>query len=328
MITGIDSMIVTVTLNPLLERRYSYEGISYAGINRDGTVENNAGGKGINISRQLNHLNTSNLAFTFLGGVNGRLFREELKNGNINFTSVKINAETRDGVVLIDRKDNKITSLFGSNPEITEEEAEEFKEKLEKIIQNCEIVIFSGSSPCRNTDSIIPFGIETANKYDKVSVCDTYGRHLSECIKAGPTILHNNIQELQESTGSDLSTEENVLVFLDRLYSSGIKQNYITDAEKVSYASNFDFHFRIKPPAVESIDPTGSGDSFMAGIIYSWHHDLTFEEGLKLASSLGAVNAARFAVCNASFKDADELVNRVEVTPIGKKMKTLDVTPR
>ena len=321
-------MIVTVTLNPLLERRYSYESINYPGINRNGTVEIKVGGKGINISRQLNHLNTSNLAFTFLGGADGRLLREELKNENINFTSVKINAGTRDGVVLIDRKANQITSLFGADPEITQEEAEEFKEKLEKIIQNCEIVIFSGSSPCRNTDFIIPFGIETANKYDKVSVCDTYGRHLSACIKAGPTILHNNIRELQESTGFDLSNQENILVFLDRLYSSGIKQSYITDAENIFYASNFDFHFGIKPPVVESIDSTGSGDSFMAGIVYSWYHDLTFEEGLKLASSLGAVNAARLTVSDVSFKDADELVNRVEVTPIGKKMKTLNVTPR
>ncbi len=321
-------MIVTVTLNPLLERRYSYEGINYGGINRHGTVDNSAGGKGINVSRQLNHLDTPNLAFTFLGGANGRRFRDVLKNENMNFTSIKINAETRDGAVLIDRKDKKITSLFGADPEISKAETEEFKEKLEKIIQNCEIVIFSGSSPCRNTDSIIPFGIEIANKYDKISVCDTYGRHLPECIKAGPTILHNNIQELQESTGTDFSTEENILVFLEKLYSSGIKQSYITDAGNIFYASNFDFHFRIKPPVVESIDSTGSGDSFMAGIIYSWHQDLTFEEGLKFGSSLGAVNASRFAVCNASFKDADTLVNRVEVVPIGKKMKTLDVTPR
>ena len=182
-------MIVAVTLNPLLERRYSFKSIQYPGINRDGNSELKAGGKGINVCRQLNFLNATNLTLTFLGGSNGKLLRNILKNESINFTAVNIRSETRDGVVIIDDKNEKLTSFFGQNPNITEQEANEFKEKLEKIIQNCETVIFSGSSPCRNTDSIIPFGIKTANKFDKISVCDTYGEHLNECIKAGPTIL-------------------------------------------------------------------------------------------------------------------------------------------
>lgn len=321
-------MIVTVTLNPLLERRYSFRRIDYAGMNRGGVVTTGAGGKGINISRQLNLLNTPNLAFTFLGGINGRLFKEVLNAENINFTSVKINSQTREGVVLIDEETGKITSLFGANPGIEVAEADEFKKKLEKIIQNCEIIIFAGSSPCKDTDSIIPFGIELANRYDKISVCDTYGAHLPNCIKAGPTILHNNIDELQKSLGTDLNSEESILNLLDILYSYGIKQAYITNAEKNFYASNFDFHFKVTVPSLKSIDSTGSGDCFTAGIIYSWHHDLTFENGLKFATSLGAVNASRYDTGNVTLKDADGLKSQVEVTAVGKRMKTLDVTPR
>ena len=321
-------MIVTVTLNPLLERRYTFREINYSGVNRDGIVEYNAGGKGINVSRQLNHLNTPNISFTFLGGTNGKLFREILKQERINFTSIKSNAGTREGMVLIDERNEKVISFFGSNPDISASEVTEFKVKLEKIIQNCEIVVFSGSSPCKNTDSIIPFGIELANEYDKISVCDTYGRHLSDCIQAGPTILHNNVNELHDSLGVELRSEENILRLLDSLYSNGIKQSYITDSEKIFFASNFDFHFRVKPPRIKTIDSVGSGDSFVAGIVYGWYNDLTFEEGLKLATSLGAVNASRFDVSSVILKHTDEVVHRVTVTAIGKKMKTLDVTPR
>ena len=321
-------MIVTVTLNPLLERRYSFRRIEYPGINRDGVLTIRAGGKGINVSRQLNILNTSNLAFTFLGGTNGRLFRDALNQEKVNFTSVRINSETRDGVVIIDEGNKRVTSLFGANPEIESNEVEEFKRKLEKIIQNCEIVVFSGSSPCRNTDPIIPFGIEIANRYDKISVCDTYGTHLADCIKAGPAILHNNIDELQKSLRMELNSEETILNFLDSLYSSGIKQVYITNAEKNFYAANFDFHFKVTVPMVKSIDSTGSGDSFTGGIIYGWHRDLTFEDGLKLATSLGAANASRYDAGNVPLKDIESIKSRVEVTAIGKKMKTLDVTPR
>jgi len=321
-------MIVAVTLNPLLERRYSFKSIQYPGINRDGISELKTGGKGINVSRQLNHLNTPNLSFTFLGGSNGKLIRNLLKNESINFTFINIKSETRDGVVIIDEKNERVTSFLGENSEITEQETEEFKEKLEKIIQNCEMVIFSGSSSCKNTDSIIPFGIKTANQFDKISVCDTYGEHLNECIKAGPTILHNNINEVNSSLKLTLNSEVSILSFQEQLYTSGIKQIYLTDGDKVFYASNFDFHFKIKPPKIKYIDSTGSGDSFLAGIVYGWHRDLTFEESLKLGTSLGAVNASRFDVCNITLKESEEFIPRVEVETVGKKMKILDVTPR
>lgn len=321
-------MIVTVTLNPLLEQRYSFGSFSSPGVNRNGKVSYQAGGKGINVSRQLNHLNTDSLALTFLGGSNGRHLRDLLKNENINFTSVRILSESRNGVVIIDENQKNVTSLFGSDPGITKKEVEEFKLKLEKIIQNCEIVVFSGSSPSRNTDSVIPFGIEIANRYDKISVCDTYGEHLTECIKACPTVLHNNIDELQKSIKVNLSNEEEILKFLDGLYSEGVKQSYLTDAGNVFYSSNFDFHFKVKPPAVKTLDSTGSGDSFTAGIVYGWYKDLTFEEGLKLATSLGAVNASRFDVSNVALNDTDKLMPAVDVIPVGKKMKTLDVSPR
>jgi len=321
-------MIVAVTLNPLLERRYSFKSIQYPGINRDGISELKTGGKGINVSRQLNHLNTPNLSFTFLGGSNGKLIRNLLKNESINFTFINIKSETRDGVVIIDEKNERVTSFLGENSEITEQETEEFKEKLEKIIRNCEMVIFSGSSSCKNTDSIIPFGIKTANQFDKISVCDTYGEHLNECIKAGPTILHNNINEVNSSLKLTLNSEVSILSFQEQLYTSGIKQIYLTDGDKVFYASNFDFHFKIKPPKIKYIDSTGSGDSFLAGIVYGWHRDLTFEESLKLGTSLGAVNASRFDVCNITLKESEEFIPRVEVETVGKKMKILDVTPR
>lgn len=321
-------MIVTVTLNPLLERRYSFHTVNYPGNNRDGILNLKAGGKGINVSRQLNQLNTPNLAFTFLGGSNGKLFRNLLKDEDINFTSVNKRSETRDGVVIVDEQNEKVTSLFGMNPDITEEEVNEFKEKLEKIIQNCEIVIFSGSSPCKTTDSITPFGIETANRFDKISVCDTYGNHLSDCIKAGPTVLHNNVDEIKKSLNQTLDSEESIISFLDQLYSNRIKQSYITNEGKVFYASNFDFHFKIIPPCLKAISSTGSGDSFTAGIVYGWHKDLTFEESLKLGTSLGAANAARFDVSNVTRKDCEELIPRVDIQTVGKKMKILDVTPR
>jgi len=322
------TMIVTVTINPLLERKMSFEHIMFNADNRNGKEELTAGGKGINVSRQLNYLNTDNIALTFLGGTNGKILNQILNEEKIKHVSIHTLAETRDASVIIDKSTNNVTTFFCSNSIINSNEVKEFLYKLEKIIENCEIVIFSGSSPCEETDIIFPIGIETANKFDKISICDTYGRHLAKCIEKSPTIMHNNKLEIESSLGIALDSEEKEYEFLNNLYNYGIKQSFITDGGNYIFAANFDYHYKVKPPKIKTINPTGSGDAFVAGIIYSWHNSLTFENGLSFAASLGALNASKLAVCNVQFKEVLALQKQVKTFSVGKKMKTLDVTPR
>ncbi len=320
-------MILTVTINPLLERRFIYDSITYGSQNRNGEEKLKAGGKGINVSRQLNKLGIQNLAFTFLGGNNGKLLKEVLQSEGINFTSVRTKSETRNAAISIDKSHNCITTFFSSNNVISTDEVNEFNSKLEKMIQNCEVVIFSGSSPCINTDSIFPFGIITANKYDKISICDTYGEHLSNCIDSGPTIIHNNLEETESSLKIKLRSEKEKTDYLDFLYSKNIKQAYLTDGARNSYCSNFDYHFKVTISEVRSIDTTGSGDSFVAGIAYGWHNNFTFENSLMIASAIGTANSVSYDISNTSLEDAQSYTDSIVINAIGKKMKTVDVSP-
>ena len=320
-------MILTVTLNPLLERRLIFNCISFDKENRGGRRELKAGGKGINVSRQLNHLNTDNFAFTFLGGNNGKILKDVLLNEGIKFSSVRMNEETREAFVAVDESRKKVSTFFSLNSKVSLNEADELRNKLEKMIENCEIVVFSGSSPGEEANSIFPYGIELANKYDKISICDTYGSHLSNCIDNAPTILHNNVQEIEKSLNISLNDEKSKIEFLDNLYSKNIKQVFLTDGDGITFASNFEYHYKIENPVINVYDATGSGDSFVAGVAYSWHHNLTFEECLVLASSLGISNAKRYDVCNVKPEEIEEIKPLVKITSIGKKMKTIDVTP-
>lgn len=321
-------MVLTVTINPLLERRYSYNNIHFGKHHRNGEFEFSPGGKGINVSRQLNCLKLQNLALTFLGGQNGKILRNEFEKEVVNYSFIKIKSETRDCPVIIEKNKKIISAFFGPNPAVTKSEVDEFKLKFDKMIQNAEIVVFSGSSPCKEADSIFPYGIELANKYGKISVCDTYGEHLKNCIEKSPTILHNNIEEIEKSLNVSLKDENDILEFLDWLYSRGIKQSFLTDGENSFYAANFDYHYKVENPVINTIDSTGSGDSFVAGLVYSWHNNFSFEESLSIAVSLGALNATSFEVGNVKPSEIELIKEKVRISPVGKKMKTLDVTPR
>ncbi|NWF50436.1 MAG: 1-phosphofructokinase [Ignavibacteriaceae bacterium] len=320
-------MVLTVTLNPLLEKRLFFDKIDFGSSNRNGKLILNAGGKGINVSRQLNLLKVKNIVLTFTGGENGKKFRSILKEEQIEFASIYTQAETREGYVIFGSNHQKPTYLFITNSLISKNESDEFKDKLEKMIRNCEIVVFSGSSPCKNTDDIFPFGIETANKHDKISICDTYGSHLKKCIQASPTIIHNNLDELKSSLGIQLVSDEQAFGLMDEFYSGGIKQSFITNGEKKFYASNFDFHYEVQPLSVNTIDATGSGDAFVAGLVYGLFNDMTFDKTLRFASVLGAMNAQTIEVCK-SIPDADSVLpEKIVITPVGKKVKTVDDSP-
>ncbi|MDP3581632.1 MAG: PfkB family carbohydrate kinase, partial [Ignavibacteria bacterium] len=237
-------MILTVTLNPLLERRLEFNSISIGETNRSNREYFSAGGKGINVSRQLNFLGVQNHAFTFFGGNNGKILRHCFTEDKLDFSVVSSKSETRIADLVIENDSKRVTTFFGSNSVITKEEAEDFKSKLGKMIQNCSVVVFAGSSPCETTDDIFAYGINLAHEHVKTSVLDTYGSHLQKCLEAAPTIVHNNVSEVEKSLGIELRSEEQKLAYLSELYKKGIRLCFLSDGANPTYASKFDYKYK------------------------------------------------------------------------------------
>ena len=72
--------------------------------------------------------------------------------------------------------------------------------------------------------------------------------------------------------------------------------HYLTNGSNNFYASNFDYIYKIKPLEIKEIDSTGSGDSFVAGIINGWINSDVFEDSLKFSTAVAGLNAASFDV--------------------------------
>ncbi len=320
-------MVLTVTINPLLENRIELTTLPIGHVSRGIKREFKAGGKGINVSRQLDYLSVKNTALLFLGGSNGKRLRKVMIDEDINFTSISSKGETRGATLAIEKSKNRVTSIFEPANKISENEINDFKNKLSKMIQNCSIVVFSGSVPNKEAASIITYGIELANKFDKTSVLDTYGEHLQKCINAKPTLLHNNIDELENSFNIKLSNEASKVKFLKELYNKGIKLAFITNGAKATYANKFGFIYKISFPKAEVIDATGSGDAFVAGIAYGLERALVFDEFVKVATALGSANATTWDVCKVKLEDIQNIIDSIKVKTIGKKFKLINDSP-
>jgi 1-phosphofructokinase family hexose kinase len=320
-------MVLTVTTNPLLEYRFEINALKPNSTMRAVEEYNYAGGKGINVSRQLNKLQLKNQALLFLGGLNGKKLRKSIEADGINYSVVNTHSETRTASLMMSKEDGKVTTVIGKNFPPGLKEIEEFKSRLEKMMTNCSIVVFAGSPPSEEAGEIFKFGIELANKLDKVSVIDTYGSLLQDCIDKAPTVLHNNVAELESSLAVNLSGEKDKLDFLNYLYSKGIKLAFITDGGNESYASKFDFTYKMTPPEIDVMDATGSGDAFVAGVVYGFEKSMVFDDIIKFASAAGAANAASWETCSSDITLIENFIESVDIAPVGKKMKIINDDP-
>ena len=87
--------ILTVTLNPAIDVRYNVEKLDTGNINRTISIEKNAGGKGINVSRIIKKLGGDVLATGIVGGHTGKLFLSKLDKDGIKNNFIKTDFETR-----------------------------------------------------------------------------------------------------------------------------------------------------------------------------------------------------------------------------------------
>jgi 1-phosphofructokinase family hexose kinase len=286
-----------------------------------------AGGKGINVSRQLNKLGIKNHALTFMGGSIGKLLRQTLSNEGIEFSYIPTKSETRSALLTIDEKKKSLTTQFDNNPEITESEASEFINKFEKMIRNSAIVVFSGSSPSIQTNNIFAAGIELAHKYDKIALLDTYGTHLDDAIRKAPLVLHNNKEEIEDSLGWKLDDEQSYIEFLNYLSMNNVKLAFITDGHNPAYCLKFGFMYKVLIPKIDAVNPTGSGDAFVAGITYGLEMSMVFDDFTRTAAAIGIANALRWDACNVEAADFEKHIESVQIIPIGKKVKLIDDSP-
>ncbi len=319
-------MVVTVTLNPLLERRYFVDNFEKGKTYRVNQNTYSAGGKGINVSRELNLLGIKNLAVFPIGGNKGKIYRTILEEEGINFYAISVKSEIRDAALIIENN-YRVTSFIGENNPLSNEDINKFKTKIAKVYENSSIILFAGSVPNEESAEIICEGIKRGNELDKITFLDTYGKHLQTCLDAIPFAVHNTVSEVETSLNISLKTEEEKLNYLKNLYEKGIKLVFLTDGENPAYAMKFGYLYKIHPPKVSEIDSTGCGDVFVAGIIHGLEKDNVFKEFLKYATALASTNAKMLYTAKVKFEDAENLLDKVTIEEIGPKMKIIDDSP-
>jgi len=97
-------MIVTVTMNPAIDKTVDIESLERGGLNRISHVELDAGGKGINVSKTISQLGGKSIATGFIAGNSGKVIQGVMNDWGIENDFIEVSGETRTNTKVFEKK--------------------------------------------------------------------------------------------------------------------------------------------------------------------------------------------------------------------------------
>lgn len=303
-------MITTVTLNPMLDKTVFVTAVRTGAIVRASGIDLVVGGKGVNVSRQLSRLGMPTVATGFLGGEIGTLLQRLLDEEGLQHRFVRVAGMTREGVTYLDEA-GVMTSVFEPPHAVTREDVARLVTVCGDLTPTSAWIVCCGSSPSPDADLVYRDLIRNARATGKRSALDSYGAPLRAGIEAVPDLLKINRHEYEQTSGKPASSEAEVLAALDALRGAGIRTVVLTDGERAVYAADPASVWRVVPPVITSVNPTGSGDSMLAGMLFGIEQGWEMPDWLSLGVAAGAANASVREVSASSRATIDGFLDRI-----------------
>lgn len=304
-------MILTVTLNPSVDRRYNVEDFEKGGVFRSKETQYTPGGKGINVSKVLSLLGEKPLATGFLGGRAGEYIGESLNALNIENDFVNIDGETRSCIAII--SGNSQTEVLEAGPSINEDELESFFNNYRKQVKKCKFISISGSLPKGLPLDTYKKLIEIAKEEGRDVLLDSSGQALKLAIEASPFLIKPNEDEIQSLLGKKLKGEGDIILAGRELLEKGIKIVIVSLGEKGSLVFHKSDVYKVEVPEIELVSPVGSGDSMIAGFAAGLSRDYNLEETIKLAAACGTLNAMEKETGYIDPSKLDSMMEKIKV---------------
>ena len=262
-----NSNILTVTLNPAIDKSTTTGIIQPETKQRCSDVLNEPGGGGINVSKALKKLKVSSVALFPAGGYNGEMLKSLLTREGILFHSINSAVETRENWVVLESETNNQFRFTFPGKSI---EQQVIKDLIEDILSfSPEYVVSSGSLPPGLPDYFYGLIVKTANAVGAKCIVDTSGAALQALKGKHAFLIKPNISELSKMLNITNLANNEVPDAAQQAVRDGFAEliavsmgpdgAWLVTGEKKYFAA---------APPVKKKSTVGAGDSMVAGITY------------------------------------------------------------
>jgi 1-phosphofructokinase len=211
-------MIVTLTLNPSLDRTIEVAELSRGAMVRATGTRLDPGGKGVNVSRALAAHRIATTAVVPLGGPEGAQLTALLQQEGIDVCPVPVTSPTRSNVSLVE-PDGTVTKINEPGGELTAADLDEITAAVLSAAAGADWVVASGSLPPGVPDS---FYARLGQLLPVRFAVDTSGPALSAALGSAPALVKPNRTELAESVGFGISTLADAVRAADVMREAGV----------------------------------------------------------------------------------------------------------
>lgn len=309
-------MIVTVTMNPAIDKTVDVENFEPGGLNRILRIFSDAGGKGINVSKTICELGGKSTATGFIGGSAGNKITSVLEEWGIEEDFVKVKGETRTNTKVVDTKLG-VTELNEPGPRVGAGEMEQLLEKLEGYAGEDTLFVLAGSIPTGVDKGIYREITNRVHKKGAKVLLDADGELFAESLEAAPDMIKPNRDELERYYQMDYRPSEEELIELGKkFFAQGVSTVIISLGQMGALFLSKDKCYKSEALSVKAHSTVGAGDAMVAAMAYGWDHKLSFEEmsALSMATSAGAVTT--MGTKPPKREVVDELLKQVKLSEI------------
>jgi 1-phosphofructokinase len=305
-------MIVTVTLNPSLDRTIEIAELARGSMVRASATRLDPGGKGVNVARALAAHGIPTCAVVPLGGAEGAQLTALLEQEGIDVCAVPVRASTRSNVSLVE-PDGTVTKINEPGGSLSAEDLDEIVGAVLSVAAGADWVVACGSLPPGVPDD---FYARLGRLIPGRFAVDTSGAALAAAVGCGPALVKPNRGELASlvgypiesvADGARAAAEVRAAGVSAVLASLGADGAVLVDGQGIRYG---------ECPVDRRRSAVGAGDAMLAGFLAA---GVLGRDPLVEALSWGAA-AVRFPGSRMPGpSDVDRSGVRVHAEPHGKE---------
>jgi 1-phosphofructokinase len=311
-------VIVTVTVNPAIDKTAELDTLNPGELNRLRNVVTDVGGKGVNVSKTIAALGGASTATGFVGGAPGDEIVKTLESSAIAVDFLRVAGVTRTNLKVIDRG-ARLTELNEPGISVTADEVDALTERISALAANPGAIFVLSGSLARGMDTgYYAKLIHAIHKNGALAYLDADGESFRAALEEKPDLVKPNLHELAEYFGIggrvDLREAEELCL---RLKEKGVGKIVLSLG---AGGAMFVEEDTLYAPAlnVDVRSTVGAGDSMMGALAYASETGLRREEAASLAMAVSAGAVTTIGTKPPERRLVDELLKKVSLKHTNK----------
>lgn len=271
-------MIYTITLNPAIDKAAIIENFTIDKVNRIKEIQEDPGGKGINVSKMISKLNGNSTAVIVKGGQNGLKLERMLEDMNLQYESIICNGETRINLKIVDRINDTFTDINEPGPVLDSDIIEKLENYLESKLKDKDILVLAGSISRGAPLDIYKKWIQIANIKGAKVILDADGQALIKGMEGIPFLIKPNQEELERYFKETFKKDEDVAYYSKLLVDDGISFVIVSQGIKGCLLVSKEGITKFEALKVKVKSTVGAGDAMVASIAHGVQQVLSNKE--------------------------------------------------